>query len=71
MKLMRLKAILVMKRELSLFIEEYLDCGEINLTKLSEETATILKHDEWCDDESHWIWDLACDVSEEFIKTIK
>lgn len=28
-------------------------------TQLAEATAIALGHDEWLDDETHWIWDLA------------
>lgn len=33
--------------------------GEVNMTRLAENTAWEMGHDEWLDDESHWIWDLA------------
>lgn len=42
------------------------DCGEVNCTKLAEETAKHLDHDEWLDDCTHWIWDLALEVADEY-----
>jgi hypothetical protein len=42
------------------------DCGEVNCTKLAENAASYLDHDEWLDDETHWIWDVAVDMAEEY-----
>lgn len=42
------------------------DCGEVNCTKLAEEAAKYLDHDEWLDEETHWVWSLAVDVSENY-----
>lgn len=33
--------------------------GEVNCTHLAENTAWALNRDEWLDDETHWIWDMA------------
>jgi len=42
------------------------DCGEVNCTKLAEEAAKYLDHDEWLDNSMHWIWDVAVDVADEY-----
>ena len=44
---------------------------DINLTRLAEGTADHFNHDEWLDDESHWVWDLAVDAVEEIETTEK
>ena len=36
---------------------------EVNATTLAEIAAQELGHDEWLDDETHWIWDVAMDVA--------
>lgn len=33
-----------------------------NYTKIAEGCAIALNHDEWLDDKTHWIWDLAIEV---------
>ena len=38
------------------------DCGEVNCTRLAENAAWEFDHDEWLDDETHWVWDLAVDI---------
>lgn len=38
--------------------------GEVNYTRLAEEAAHYFDHDEWLDDETHWIWDLALQEGE-------
>jgi hypothetical protein len=43
---------------------EFLYHGEINCTRLAEETAQVMEHDEWLDDPDHIIWDVAVEVSE-------
>lgn len=40
--------------------------GEINLTQLAENTAHELGHDEWLDDSTHIVWDLAADMAESY-----
>ena len=35
------------------------DNGEVNATKLAENIAWELNHDEWLDDETHEVWDVA------------
>ena len=37
---------------------------EINATKLAEYVAMTLDHDEWLDDETHPLWDIAAYVAE-------
>jgi hypothetical protein len=32
---------------------------DINPTVLAENAAHALEHDEWLDDETHWIWELS------------
>lgn len=54
------------KKLLLLNQDEYMECGEINLTKLAEDTAFEMNQDQWLDDPEHWIWDIAFDVAEEF-----
>ena len=34
-------------------------------TSLAEAAAITLGHDEWLDDETHWIWDLAVETHSE------
>ena len=40
------------------------DFGMLDMTKMAETTAHEMGKDEWLDDETHWIWDLAADFSE-------
>lgn len=47
---------------------EFLYCGEINCTRLAEETAQLMEHDEWLDDPDHIIWDCAIEVSDDYMK---
>ena len=42
--------------------------GEINLTTLAENTALNFDHEEWLSDDTHWVWDLAIEVTEEYNK---
>ncbi len=42
--------------------------GEVNFTELAENTAHALDHDEWLDEETHWIWDLAVECGEHTMK---
>lgn len=42
--------------------------GEVNTTQLAENAAHEFDHDEWLDDETHWVWDLAVDVVEWYEK---
>ena len=39
-------------------------CG-VNCTQLAENAAHMFSHDEWLDDEQHWVWELAADVAEQ------
>jgi hypothetical protein len=57
------KARFVMYRNLPRAIDRR--TGEVCLTTLAEETAHDLGHSEWLDDETHPIWDLAIEVSED------
>lgn len=38
--------------------------GEINYTRLVENAAWHFDHDEWLDDETHWVWDLAVEIAD-------
>lgn len=38
------------------------DGGQVSYSGLAEETARRYFHEEWLDDETHWIWDLAIEV---------
>lgn len=38
--------------------------GFVNLTTLAEEAANNLGHNEWLDDESHPVWDVAIEAAE-------
>jgi hypothetical protein len=42
--------------------------GEVNTTQLAENAAHEFDHDEWLDEETHWVWDLAVDVAEWYAK---
>ncbi len=39
------------------------DDGAVNCTRLAENAAHEFNHDEWLDDDSHWVWDLASDIA--------
>jgi len=39
--------------------------GEVNYTRLAENAAWHFDHDEWLDDETHWVWDVALEAGEE------
>ena len=41
-----------------------LDDADLNATGLAELTAEALGHDDWLDDEGHWIWEVAVEVFE-------
>lgn len=38
---------------------ELLDDPDLSFTELAERTAIEMGHDEWLDDETNWIWELA------------
>ena len=40
----------------------YSDNPHMPATTLAEAVAHTLSHDEWLDSETHWIWDVACDI---------
>lgn len=40
------------------------DNNFVNLTELAEAAAHELGHDEWLDDETHEVWDIAITVAE-------
>lgn len=42
------------------------ETGEVIATPLAEDAAWTFGHNEWLDDETHWVWDLAVEVAEEF-----
>lgn len=44
------------------------DLAFVNLTRLAEEAAFELGHDEWLDDETHDVWVLAITAAEAFAK---
>lgn len=48
-----------MRNELYDRESEVWERGEVNCTRLAEEAAHYFDHDEWLDDETHWVWDLA------------
>ena len=39
------------------------DTGECDATGLAENTAHALNHDEWLDEQTHPLWDIAADVA--------
>ena len=39
--------------------ESSLVCGELNTTQLAENIAHAFDRDDWLDDETHWVWDVA------------
>ena len=41
-----------------------LEFGEVNYTALAEELASQFNKEEWLDDETHWIWDLAIEAGD-------
>ena len=43
---------------------QFLYHGEVNCTRLAEETAQLMEHDEWLGDPDHVIWDCAVNVAE-------
>lgn len=53
-----------MRRVVDLAIER--ETGEVNATLLAELCADDLDHPEWLDDETHDIWDAACEVAWEY-----
>ena len=38
------------------------DQPRANYTQLAEHAAHTLDHDEWLDDDLHWIWEVAADI---------
>lgn len=42
--------------------------GRPNLTRLAEEAAWHFDHDEWLDDELHFVWEAAIDAADRFIE---
>lgn len=48
-------------------LRELADCveaGEVNATRLAENTAHALNHDEWLDDPDHEVWEVAIEFAE-------
>ena len=44
----------------------HLTCDpDATATTLAESAANTLGHDEWLDDETHWIWDLAIEIGDQ------
>jgi len=52
------------KRYMISVAKNHLDNGRLNFTSLAEAAAHQFNHDEWLDDETHWVWDLAVDVGD-------
>ncbi|MFA4971256.1 MAG: hypothetical protein WC683_01500 [bacterium] len=44
------------------------DDEEANATQIAENVAHDLGHDEWLDDDTHWIWDVAMDAATKWNK---
>jgi len=49
----------------ALLVAECWEGGEVNVTQLAESGAHELGHDEWLDDSTHAVWDVAIAVAEE------
>ena len=46
-------------------LESYLDtAGMWDCTALAENAALNFNHEEWLNDDTHWVWDLAIEVTE-------
>jgi len=60
------------KKLMRTLVSECVDrsCNEVNYTLLAENTAHALDRDEWLDDETHWIWELAVDVGNAHERTL-
>ncbi len=39
---------------------------EVNMTRLAEMTAQELDHDEWLDDENHYVWEAAHEAAQRY-----
>jgi len=48
--------------------EVFSQADEANPTGLAELIAHELDHDEWLDDETHWVWEVAMDVATKWDK---
>ncbi len=44
------------------------DGDEANATQIAENIAHEMDHDEWLDDHTHWIWDVAMDAASKWNK---
>ena len=40
--------------------------NEVDMTSLAEDAAHAFDCDSWLDDDTHWVWDLAFNVAEEY-----
>jgi len=61
----------LIKKAKALVLRELRDLGddeEANATQLAENVAHEMDHDEWLDDETHWIWDVAMDAATQWNK---
>lgn len=47
-------------------VEDFVEYEEVNLTLLAEGCAHHFNHDDWLDDETHWIHDIAVQVAIEY-----
>ena len=57
-------------------VEDYVDpkTGEVNMTELAEAAASEFDKKDlggWLDDETHWVWDLAQNVADDYEKASK
>ena len=48
-----------------IMLAERADYPQMDATQLATLTALELGHDEWLDDETHWIWELAVELTAE------
>lgn len=61
----------LIKKAKALVLRELRDLGddeEANATQLAENVAHEMDHDEWLDDETHWIWDVVMDTATQWNK---
>jgi len=58
-----------MLKALDTDVESYIDSGgDFNLTTLAENAAFNFDNEAWLDDETHWVWDVAFEVTKEYRK---
>lgn len=49
----------------SCFVECATERGELNTTRLAELIAYDVNHDEWLDDETHYLWEVVLEIEDE------